>query len=126
TASNRKRKGRVWPKIRGLSSIRWPWAIPPPLVRTSSMKRPCALSPRQPVGSIFAADRSSLEGIYGTLDQVETRQMETISHRPRRDLFHWPLGFATVVSLIYPLASSVLGALRGWRIGTTAQQETAV
>ena len=74
----------------------------------------------------FAADRTSLEGIYGTLDQVETRQVETISHRPRRDLFHWPLGCATVVSFIYPLVSSALGALRGRRIGTTEQQETAV
>jgi Ca-activated chloride channel family protein len=90
------------------------------------MKRPCALSPRQPVGSIFAADRTSLEGIYSTLDQVETRQVETISHRPRRDLFHWPLGFATVVSLIYPLASSALGALRGRRMGTAERREAAV
>jgi Ca-activated chloride channel family protein len=74
----------------------------------------------------FAADRSSLEGIYGMLDQVETRQIETISHRPRRDLFHWPLGFATVLSLMYPLASSALGAWRSRRRGTTAPQETAV
>jgi Ca-activated chloride channel family protein len=74
----------------------------------------------------FAADRTSLESIYGTLDQVETRQVETISHRPRRDLFHWPLGFATVLSFIYPLASSALGALRGRRRGSTAPQETAV
>jgi Ca-activated chloride channel homolog len=73
----------------------------------------------------FAADRNSLESIYGTLDQVEARQVETISHRPRRDLFHWPLGFATVVALTYPLASSALGALRNWRLGTAEQREVA-
>jgi Ca-activated chloride channel family protein len=32
----------------------------------------------------FAADRDSLEGIYETLDRLETRKVETISHRPRR------------------------------------------
>jgi Ca-activated chloride channel family protein len=74
----------------------------------------------------FAADRPSLEGIYSTLDQVETRQVETISHRPRRDLFHWPLGFVTVVSLIYPLAGSALGAWRGRRLGAAESREAAV
>jgi Ca-activated chloride channel family protein len=39
----------------------------------------------------FAGDRKQLEGIYGELDRIETRQVKVISHRPRRDLFHWPL-----------------------------------
>lgn len=47
----------------------------------------------------FAADRSELEGIYDELDRIETRQVDVISHRPKRDLFFWPLLAALLVSL---------------------------
>ncbi|MBI4862588.1 MAG: VWA domain-containing protein [Candidatus Riflebacteria bacterium] len=47
----------------------------------------------------FAADRRRLAGIYGELDRIETRQVKVVSHRPRRDLFHWPLLVALLVSL---------------------------
>ena len=39
----------------------------------------------------FAADRLELAGIYDELNRIETRQVNVISHRPRRDLFYWPL-----------------------------------
>lgn len=47
----------------------------------------------------FAADRGELEGIYDELDRIETRQVDVISHRPKRDLFFWPLLAALLVSL---------------------------
>ena len=47
----------------------------------------------------FAADRGELEGIYDELDRIETRQVDVISHRPKRDLFFWPLLVALLVSL---------------------------
>jgi Ca-activated chloride channel homolog len=47
----------------------------------------------------FAADREQLENIYDELDQIETREVNVISHRPRRDLFYWPLLAALLVSL---------------------------
>ncbi|MEM7600555.1 MAG: VWA domain-containing protein [Verrucomicrobiota bacterium] len=47
----------------------------------------------------FAADRAELEGIYEELDQIETRQVDVVSHRPRRDLFFLPLLAALLVSL---------------------------
>ncbi len=47
----------------------------------------------------FAADRKALAGIYGELDKVETREVNTASHRPRRDLFPWVLLAALVLSL---------------------------
>lgn len=56
----------------------------------------------------FAGDREQLEGIYKELDQLEARQVETISHRPRLDLFHWPLGAAFLLNLGFYL-------LRVWR-----------
>ena len=36
-------------------------------------------------------DREELEDIYEKLDDLGTRQVETISHRPKRDLFFLPL-----------------------------------
>jgi Ca-activated chloride channel family protein len=49
----------------------------------------------------FAGDREQLEGIYEELDRLEARKVETISHRPRLDLFHWPLGAGLVISMVF-------------------------
>ena len=46
----------------------------------------------------FAADRPELDAVYKRLDQIETHQATTISHRPRRDIYYWPLAFALLVS----------------------------
>ncbi len=48
-----------------------------------------------------ANDRADLAQIYDELDQVDTNEVETISHRPRRDLFQWPLAVTVVVSLLF-------------------------
>ena len=45
----------------------------------------------------FAGDRDELAGIYAELDEIETRQVNVISHRPRNDLFHFPLLVALAV-----------------------------
>ena len=60
----------------------------------------------------FAADRDSLEGIYETLDRLETRKVETISHRPRRELFFWPLGAALLIGVVYHLGAAVAARRR--------------
>jgi Ca-activated chloride channel family protein len=51
-------------------------------------------------GYFFAADRARLEGIYQELDRVETRQIRVLSYRPRRELFHWPLLAALLLSVL--------------------------
>jgi Mg-chelatase subunit ChlD len=51
-----------------------------------------------------ASDRAALADIYTRLDALPTRPVQTISHRPRRDLFHWPVGAGLVLSLAYHLA----------------------
>jgi Ca-activated chloride channel family protein len=52
-------------------------------------------------GSFFLAmDRSELAGIYTQLDKIETREVKTVSHRPRNDLYFWPLAAALVISLV--------------------------
>lgn len=53
-------------------------------------------------GSYFhAEDRAELDGIYATLDALNTRQVETLSYRPQHELYFWPGGFAIVVSLLF-------------------------
>lgn len=46
----------------------------------------------------FAADRTALAGIYDELDKIETRRIDVLSHRPRRDLFPWILLAALALS----------------------------
>ena len=55
----------------------------------------------------FAANRQSLASIYDELDKIETREVKVISHRPRRDLFFWPL----LAALLLSLAEKALGVL---------------
>ena len=48
----------------------------------------------------LALDRAGLETIYAELDRLETREIKTVSHRPRSDLFYWPLAVALLVSCL--------------------------
>lgn len=47
-----------------------------------------------------AEDRQQLEEIYRKIDALETRKAETISHRPKRDVYWWPLAVGFGVSLL--------------------------
>lgn len=52
-------------------------------------------------GRFFTAeDREELAEIYDELDRMEERDEETLSHRPRRDLFPWPVGVLFLISLV--------------------------
>jgi Ca-activated chloride channel family protein len=48
-----------------------------------------------------ANDREELQGIYDELDRIDTREVQSESYRPRRDLFHWPLALLLVMGLLY-------------------------
>jgi Ca-activated chloride channel family protein len=48
-----------------------------------------------------AQDRAQLDGIYTTLDQLNPRQVETLSYRPEFELYFWPLGFSLIFSLLF-------------------------
>ena len=62
-------------------------------------------------GRFFRAeDRGVLAQIYDELDSLNPRAVETVSFRPRRDLFAWPLGAALVLALL------MLGVAT-WRAG---------
>ena len=53
-------------------------------------------------GGIYAhaEDRQQLEEIYRKIDALETRKAETISHRPKRDVYWLPLAVGFGVSLL--------------------------
>ena len=52
-------------------------------------------------GELFLAlDRDQLEQAYETLDKIETREIKTVSHRPRRDLYHYVVAVAFLLSLV--------------------------
>jgi Ca-activated chloride channel family protein len=53
-------------------------------------------------GEYFHAnDREQLDRIYATLDQLNPKQVESLSYRPEHELYFWPLGFAILLSLLF-------------------------
>ena len=54
-------------------------------------------------GGIYssASDRKQLEAVYRQLDALETHIAGTVSHRPRRDIHHWPLAIGFTVAVLY-------------------------
>lgn len=50
-------------------------------------------------GFYRALDREQLAGIYRRLDEIETRRIETVSFRPKTDLYWVPLAAALVLSM---------------------------
>ena len=48
-----------------------------------------------------ASDRVQLAEIYVEIDAMKTGESEVISHRPRSELYHWPLGAAFFLVLVF-------------------------
>ncbi|MHC4751945.1 MAG: vWA domain-containing protein [Planctomycetota bacterium] len=61
-----------------------------------------------------AMDREQLDQIYQDLEQLEPQEFETLSYRPKRALFHWPLGSAIILILGY---HSLLAIASRWQRG---------
>ncbi len=51
--------------------------------------------------SFRADDQEQLEQVYRQIDALTPEEIETISYRPMRPLFHWPLGGAVLLVLLY-------------------------
>ena len=69
----------------------------------------------------LALNREEMSGIYRRLDQIETRQVETVSHRPRRDLYFWPVAAALLVSLAAHALKLVAGRARASGAATSVR-----
>lgn len=65
-------------------------------------------------GGVFshATDRKQLEQVYQQLDKLETRKAQTITHRPRRDVYWWPLALLFILSLVQQLIQLTFHAWR--------------
>jgi Ca-activated chloride channel family protein len=72
----------------------------------------------------LAQDRERLAGIYDEIDRLESRELETASFRPRRPLFHWPLGAAVLLVLGFH-AVMTLRILAGWWLAPRAETSDA-
>jgi Ca-activated chloride channel family protein len=61
-------------------------------------------------GGVFshAGNRKQLEQIYARLDKLESRQAQTVTHRPKRDIYYWPLAVGLVVTLLQHALSLLL------------------
>ena len=51
-------------------------------------------------GFYRALDREQLEGIYRRLDEIETRKIDTVTFRPKRDVYWVPLAAVLTLSLL--------------------------
>lgn len=66
-------------------------------------------------GQYFHADdREQLETIYTEIDKMGTREIESESYRPRRDLFHWPLAAFLLLSM----------CAQGWKLVMSKKEVT--
>jgi Ca-activated chloride channel family protein len=52
-------------------------------------------------GFYRASSRQELEAIYTRIDAMKARDAEVVTHRPKSDLFHWPLGLGMLLSLAF-------------------------
>lgn len=60
----------------------------------------------------FGQDQDQLAEIYSTLDQITPVQQKTLTWRPKRELFYWPLGAAVGLVLMFQGTMVGLGWLR--------------
>ncbi|HGY54833.1 MAG TPA: VWA domain-containing protein [Caldithrix abyssi] len=60
--------------------------------------------------SFMAANRDALEEVYRQLDKIEVQNYETLSYRPMRPLYMWPLAGAFIILIFY----HIFMGLRTW------------
>ena len=68
-------------------------------------------------GFFRALDRDQLSGIYQRLDEIETRRIDTVTFRPRRDMYWIPLALGLLISM----AAEALRLVRRLRLRGTRE-----
>ena len=53
-----------------------------------------------------ADDRAALQQIYAELDRIGVREVKTLRHQPRLELYHWPLGAFLCLALVFHLRAA--------------------
>jgi Ca-activated chloride channel family protein len=59
-----------------------------------------------------AGNRAELEATYRRLDALPTQEAPTLTHRPRRDLFPWPLAAGLLPSFVPPVVNLLSRSLK--------------
>ncbi|TWU58580.1 von Willebrand factor type A domain protein [Rubripirellula tenax] len=76
-------------------------------------------------GQFFRAqDRDALQSVYTKLDAMDTRTVETISHRPRKALYPIPLAASLALSVGYQTLAMAWALLRRRRLVAVAGSES--
>lgn len=75
-------------------------------------------------GGVFfhAHTDTELETIYAKLDALEPSEQQTISFRPKRELYFWPLGVAVILQLLLHYTMAYIR----WRRQSAAFQNSAL
>lgn len=71
----------------------------------------------------FAGNQGELEQIYATLDRITPHNQKTLSWRPRRELFMWPLGAAVLIVIAYQLLMASWALARRASAARAADEE---
>lgn len=67
-------------------------------------------------GAYFQAfSRQQLEAAYAAINELEPHEFETLSYRPRRGLYHYPLGVMLSIYLVFHLSMIGLAGSRRMR-----------
>jgi Ca-activated chloride channel family protein len=56
----------------------------------------------------FGGNQNELEEVYRTLDRITPANHETLTYRPKRELFYYPLGLGTAALVLYQLGMLLL------------------
>jgi len=73
----------------------------------------------------FGQDEAALRDIYDTLDKITPANQKTLSWRPKRELFYYPLGAAIGLLLAYHLVMALAILLRRSRQARRPEGSTA-
>ncbi|KQV31803.1 hypothetical protein ASC97_19175 [Rhizobium sp. Root1203] len=59
----------------------------------------------------FGGDQGQLQDIYNELDRITPQDQKQLSWRPRLELFHWPLGAAVMLLVLWYGLAGIMGLL---------------
>jgi Ca-activated chloride channel family protein len=70
-------------------------------------------------GNFFQAmDREELVKIYEQIDKLEPVEFESISYRPKKQLYHWPLGGVLILLVGYHMImAAMILSRKKWNAG---------
>jgi Ca-activated chloride channel family protein len=73
-------------------------------------------------GFFLASSREELEAIYKRIDSMKLHKAQIITHRPTSELFHWPLGAALILALLYHLWQLLFSFFQSTRTNGNKEQ----